>query len=73
MKIMFSCIHFPIWLYLPKIMKKTVFYTGKLYGLTGMTQNTHIFRVSPLFKQQTDNTLTNDEWKWPTYLVLVRA
>ena len=36
MKIMFSCIHFPIWSYPPKIMKKTVFYTAKLYGLTGM-------------------------------------
>ena len=30
---MFSCIHFQIWQYPPKIMKKTVFYTGKLYGL----------------------------------------
>ena len=36
MKIMFSCISFPICLYLPQIMKKNVFYTGKLYGLTGM-------------------------------------
>ena len=36
MKIMFSCIHFPTWPYPPQIMKKTVFYTGKLYGLTGM-------------------------------------
>ena len=37
MKIMFSSIHFPIWPYLPKIMEKDpVFYTGKLYGLTGM-------------------------------------
>ena len=38
MKIMFSCIHFPVWSYPPKMMreKKTVFYTGKLYGLTGM-------------------------------------
>ena len=35
MKIMFSCIHFPIWPYPPRIMKK-LFYTGKLYGLTGM-------------------------------------
>ena len=35
MKIMFSCIHFPIWPYPPEIM--TIFlYTGKLYGLTGM-------------------------------------
>ena len=34
MKIMFSCIHFPVWPYPPKII--TVFYTGKLYGLTGM-------------------------------------
>ena len=40
MKIMFSCIHFPIWPYLPKIMReKNVFYTGKLYGLTGMVQS----------------------------------
>ena len=36
MKIMFSCIHFPIWPYPPKLMKKNVFYIGKLYGLTGM-------------------------------------
>ena len=35
MKIMFSCIHFPIWPYPPKLMKK-LSYTGKLYGLTGM-------------------------------------
>ena len=32
---MFSCIRFPIWPYPPKIM--ILFYTGKLYGLTGMT------------------------------------
>ena len=36
MKIMFSCIHFPIWPYLPKIMIFKNFYTSKLYGLTGM-------------------------------------
>ena len=36
MKMMFSCIHFPIWPYPLKIMEKNVFYTGKLYGLTGM-------------------------------------
>ena len=36
MKILFSCIHFPIWPDPPKLMKKNVFYTGKLYGLTGM-------------------------------------
>ena len=36
MKIMFSCIHFPIWPYPPKIMQKNVFYTSKLYGLTDM-------------------------------------
>ena len=36
MKIMFSCIHFPIWPYHPKIILKKVFYTSKLYGLTGM-------------------------------------
>ena len=35
MKIMFSCINFPISLYPPQIMKK-LFYAGKLYGLTGM-------------------------------------
>ena len=35
MKIMFSCTHFPVWPYPQKIMKK-LFYTGKLYGLTGM-------------------------------------
>ena len=38
MKIMFYCIHFPILPYPPQMIKKktTVFYTGKLYGLTGM-------------------------------------
>ena len=36
MKIMFSCIHFPIWPYPLKIMIFYIFYTGKLYGLTGM-------------------------------------
>ena len=36
MKIIFSCIHFPAWPYPPQIMKKTVLYTGKLYGLTAM-------------------------------------
>ena len=36
MKIMFSCIHFPVWPYPPKIMNKNVFYIGKLYGLTDM-------------------------------------
>ena len=35
-KIMLSCIHFPIWPYPPKNNEKNVFYTGKLYGLTGM-------------------------------------
>ena len=33
---MFSCIHFPVWPYPPKIMDFLKFYTGKLYGLTGM-------------------------------------
>ena len=37
MKIMFSCIHFPVWPYPPKIMGGFKFYTGKLYGLTGMS------------------------------------
>ena len=37
MKIIFSCIHFLIWPYPPKNNeKKKVFYTSKLYGLTGM-------------------------------------
>ena len=36
MKIMFSCIHFPVWPYPPQNSEKPVFYTGKLYGLTGM-------------------------------------
>ena len=35
MKIMFSCIHFPIWPYPSQIMKK-LFCTSKLYGLTGI-------------------------------------
>ena len=36
-KIMLPCIHFPVWPYPPQIMRKNpVFYTGKLYGLTGM-------------------------------------
>ena len=46
-KILFSCIHFPVWPYPPKIMhkekeekkKKKVFYTGKLCGLAGMILN----------------------------------
>ena len=34
MKTVFSCIHFSTWPYPPKTMrKKTVFYTGKLYGV----------------------------------------
>ena len=44
MKIMFSCIHFAVWPYPPKNnerKKKEVFYTGKLYGLTGMQYNLH--------------------------------
>ena len=37
MKIMFSCIHFPIGPYPPPPNnEKTVFYSGKLRGLTGM-------------------------------------
>ena len=35
-KMMFSCIHFPVCPYLSKIMIFYLFYTGKLYGLTGM-------------------------------------
>ena len=35
MKIMFSCIHFPIWPY-PHKNNEKLFHTGKLYGLTGM-------------------------------------
>ena len=31
MKIMFSCIHFPLWPYPPQIKIKTVFYTSKLW------------------------------------------
>ena len=31
---MFFCIHFPAWP--PKKWLKKIFYTGKLYGLTGM-------------------------------------
>ena len=35
---MFSCIHFPIWPYPTPTPhnENTVFYTAKLYGLTGM-------------------------------------
>ena len=36
MKITFSCVHFPVWQYPPPNNEKPVFYTGKLYGLTGM-------------------------------------
>ena len=49
MKIVFSCTHFPILPYPPKIMKKNVFYTGKLYGLTGM----YIFEVNHVIKTKT--------------------
>ena len=31
MKIMFSCIHFPVWPYPPKIMIFYIFYTGDRY------------------------------------------
>ena len=35
MKIVFSCIHFPVWPYPPKIMRFfNYFIPGKLYGLT---------------------------------------
>ena len=36
MKIVSSCIHFPIWPYPPIIMIFLKFYSGKPYGLTGM-------------------------------------
>ena len=36
MKILFSCIHFLIWPYPPKNYDFILFYTSKLYGLTGM-------------------------------------
>ena len=48
MKIMFSSIHFPIRPYSPQIIfKKTVFYTGKLYGLTG-TKSLHKHQTQSL-------------------------
>ena len=49
MKIMFSCIHFLVWPYLPQIMKKMYFIqhnTGKLYRLTGMLS---VLSTSPCF------------------------
>ena len=51
MKIMF-CIHFPIWPYPPKNNEETVFYTGKLYGLTGME--------APIEKEEKKNCMTID-------------
>ena len=56
MKIMFSCIHFPVWPYPPKIMEKNVFYTGKLYGLTGMRWDS--------FKQQVQHWHRFDSLLW---------
>ena len=41
MKVIFSCIHFSIWPYLPPMIFKNI-YTGKLYGLTGMA-HCHFF------------------------------
>ena len=46
MKIIFSCIHFPVWPYPPQNNEKNVFYTGKLYGLTGMW-NMHYAHFEP--------------------------
>ena len=50
-KIMFSCIPFPVWPYPPKIMEK-LFYTGKLYGLTGMQLSIfpHCFHLWPIYE-----------------------
>ena len=51
MKIMFSCNHFPVWPNPPKIKIFILFYTGKVYRLTGINtpspppQNTHILWV----------------------------
>ena len=48
MKIMFSCIHFPVWPYPPQNNDFFKFYTGKLYGLTGtahMSENCFHFYV----------------------------
>ena len=39
MKMMFSCVHFPIW---PQNNEKPVFYTGKLYGLRGIYKYMYI-------------------------------
>ena len=74
MKIMFSCIHFPIWPYPPKIMKKKVFYTGKLYGLTGITirraqrprRNTDLDKFSQVLRGSAiDNFIA-----WFDYIIL---
>ena len=42
MQIMFSCIHFPVWPYPPQNNDIFLFYTGKLYGLTGMTNAPYV-------------------------------
>ena len=57
MKIMFSCIHFPIWPYPPQIIKKNVFYTSKLYGLTGMLSYLFLGSLGNFF-QKVKLTLT---------------
>ena len=42
---MFSCIHFPIWPYPPVNNDFYLFYTGKLYGLTGMLHRNLYFKL----------------------------
>ena len=65
MKIIFSCIHFPVWPYPPKTMKK-------LYGLTGM---------KAVHRNQSDNYCNQSDtrqflllpqiyWKIPTLCVM---
>ena len=56
MKITFSCIHFPVWPYPPQIMKKNVFYTSKLYGLTGMLSYLFLGSLGNFFQKVKLNT-----------------
>ena len=61
MKLMFSCIHFPVWPYPPKIMIFFIFYTGKLYGLTGM----HIYGPTSF---QSDHPMV---LRWPAECTVI--
>ena len=70
MKIVFSYIHFPVWPYPPKIMeKKNVFYTSKLYRLTGMLMASLMMQTirNKHCQAQTDSIITLGHGCHPKY------